>query len=180
MPCDARPRLTRADLVDWEIGELVMRLRLPDNWRDRLEELADHREEKENIEGKRKRLQGELVSLRKQHQWGHISDKEYLRERGEVQAQLDALRPPERPAIEAAGETLETLGAVWATAPKKLQAAMLKTIFEEVRVDLSGRRLACVKPWPPFVPLFRMDGLSEKEGCFYVDEEEGQEAGSAG
>ena len=108
---------------------------------------------------------------------GDYSKAEYNRRKADLQAQLDALRPPERPAIEAAGETLETLGEVWVEAPKRLRAEMLKTIFEEVRVDLSRRRLACVKPWPPFIPLFRMDGLSEKEGCFYV-EEEGEEARS--
>ena len=32
-------------------------------------------------------------------------------------------------------------------------------------IDVAARRLVCVKPYPPFVPLFRMDGLSEKEGC---------------
>jgi hypothetical protein len=29
-----------------------------------------------------------------------------------------------------------------------------------------------LKPYPPFVPLFRMDGLKEKEECFYVGEED--------
>lgn len=68
--------------------------------------------------------------------------------------------------------------AVWAGAPKRLQATMLKTIFEEVRVDVAGRRIVCAKPYRQFAPLFRMDGLKEKEGCFYVREEE-QEAGPA-
>lgn len=36
-----------------------------------------------------------------------------------------------------------------------------------------------VKPYPQFVPLFRMDGLEGTEdGGFYVNEEEGQETGS--
>ena len=56
---------------------------------------------------------------------------------------------------------------------------MLRAIFESVVIDVADRRLVCVKPNPPFAPLFRMDGLSEKEGCFYV-EEEGEEAGSKG
>jgi hypothetical protein len=29
-----------------------------------------------------------------------------------------------------------------------------------------------VKPWPPFAPLFRMDGLEEKDGHFYVERKE--------
>ena len=80
---------------------------------------------------------------------------------------------PQQPAIEEAGETLEELGAVWAGAPKKLQRDMLKVIFEAITVDISGQQLVCVKPHAPFVPLFRMDGLEEKEdGYFYPLEEE--------
>jgi hypothetical protein len=49
---------------------------------------------------------------------------------------------------------------------------MLKVIFEAIFVDVAARRLVCVKPWPPFLPLFRMDGLEERDGCFYVQEKE--------
>ena len=41
-------------------------------------------------------------------------------------------------------------------------------IFEAVYVDVLGERLVCVKPYPQFAPLFRMDGMEEKkDGCFY-------------
>ena len=75
--------------------------------------------------------------------------------------------------------TLESLGAEWLGAPKRIQQSMLREIFEAVIVDVLGQRLVCVKPYPPFVPLFRMDGLEEKEdGCFYC--EEWEEARSEG
>ena len=48
---------------------------------------------------------------------------------------------------------------------------MLCCIFEAIFVDVAACRLVCVKPYPPFVPLFRMDGLEEKaNGCFYYKE----------
>ena len=57
---------------------------------------------------------------------------------------------------------------------------MLRVIFEAVYVDVLGKRLVCVKPYPQFAPLFRMDGLEEMEDeCFY-HEEEGTEARSEG
>jgi hypothetical protein len=46
----------------------------------------------------------------------------------------------QQPDIEEAGETLEELGAVWASAPKKIQREMLKVIFEAVHVDVLGGR----------------------------------------
>ena len=38
--------------IDAQVAELVSRLVLPKDWRDRLEELAEHQEERENVEGK--------------------------------------------------------------------------------------------------------------------------------
>jgi hypothetical protein len=103
---------------------------------------------------------------------GDLSEGEYRRRKVDLQAQLDALQTPERPEVEQAGETLETLGQEWANAPKKHKRDMLHCIFEAIYVDVEAKRLVCVKPYPPFVPLFRMDGLEEKEdGCFYPAED---------
>lgn len=58
---------------------------------------------------------------------------------------------------------------------------MLRVIFEAVYVDVLVLKLVCVKPSPPFVPLFTMDGLEEREdGSFYCEEDgEGGSEGSA-
>jgi hypothetical protein len=56
---------------------------------------------------------------------------------------------------------------------------MLRLIFEGIYIDMIEKRLVCVKPYPQFAPLFRLDGLREKEGYFYVEEED-QEARSEG
>jgi len=50
------------------------------------------------------------------------------------------------------------------------------TLFEAVIIDPLERQPICVKPYPQFAPLFRMDGMEEDDGCFYWNEE-GQEAG---
>jgi hypothetical protein len=100
-----------------------------------------------------------------------ISEAEYRRSKADIQAQLDALRVPDSPAVEEAGETLQSLGAEWATAPRKHKRDMLNCIFELLTVDVKARKLLCVEPYPPFVPLFRLDGLEEKgNGCFYYEE----------
>ena len=46
---------------------------------------------------------------------------------------------------------------------------MLRAIFQELVVDVTERRLVSIRPWPPFIPLLEMDGLTQKEGCFYVE-----------
>jgi site-specific DNA recombinase len=176
--CRAGGRYVPAEVIDDQVAELVKRLRLPEDWRERLEEMSQHREEKDQVEGKRRYLQGKLRRLRELYLDDDIGRPEYDRRKADLKAQLDALQVPAQPAVEDAGETLETLGAEWAGAPKRYQHEMLKVIFESVSVDVSGQRLVCVKPHPPFVPLFRMDGLEEREdGCFYLAEEEARSQG---
>lgn len=42
-----------------------------------------------------------------------------------------------------------------------------------IYIDMNEQRQVCVKPSPPFTPLFRVDGMEEKEdGCFYYEEDE--------
>ena len=169
--CPSQSRFLRVEELDAQIADLVKRLQLPLDWRDRLEELAEHHEEQENIEGKRRYLKSKLRRLRDLYLEGDYSKPEYDRQKAELQTQLDSLRTPEQPEVEHAGETLESLGAQWAGALKKYQREMLRVIFEAIYVDTVTRELVSVKPYTPFVPLFRMDGLEEKEdGCFHYEE----------
>ena len=102
---------------------------------------------------------------------GDHTKTDYRRLKAGLQAELDSLKEPDAPQVEAAGETLEGLAEAWEGAPVRLRREMLLTIFQEVRADVAARHVHCVKPWPPFLPLFRMDGLQEKHGCFYVEKE---------
>jgi hypothetical protein len=155
--------------VEEQIADLVRQLQLPEDWRERLKELSDHQEEREDVECKRRYLRNRLRRLRDLYLDGDFTKAEYDRRKADLQSQLDLLQVPEQPAIKQAGETLESLGAEWASAPKKYQREMLLVIFEEAYVDTKTSELVSVKPYPQFVPLFRMDGLEEKEdGRFYL------------
>ena len=44
--CSATSRKVRTFYLDAQIAEIVTRLSLPDDWRERLEELANHREDR--------------------------------------------------------------------------------------------------------------------------------------
>jgi hypothetical protein len=171
--CPAGGEFAPAEEIDAQVAKLVSRLVLPDDWRERLEELSEHQEERENVEGKRRYLEGKLRRMKFLFmEEGDLSEGEYRRRKVDLQAQLDALQIPDTPEVEQAGETLESLGQEWANAPKKYRRDMLSCIFEAIYVDVEAKRLLCVKPYPPFVPLFRMDGLEEKEdGCFYPAED---------
>jgi len=104
---------------------------------------------------------------------GDLSRGEYDRRRAELQGELAGLRDPDAGRVEQAGATLEGLAMAWQVAPVARRARLLKEVFAQIWVDLGARRVVAVKPWPSFVPLFRMDGLEEREeGVFYVRETE--------
>jgi hypothetical protein len=110
-----------------------------------------------------------------------MGEGEYWRRKADLQAQADALRTPETPELNWAGETLESLGQEWANAPPANRRDMLRCIFEVIVVEVEAEKLTCVKLHPPFVPLFRTDALEEKEdGCFIWEEgQAGRQGGKA-
>ena len=63
--------------MDREVTRLVSRLRLPEDWRGRLAELANHHEERQAVEGKRHYLDGKLRRLRDLYLEG-ISESKYI------------------------------------------------------------------------------------------------------
>ena len=169
--CAAAGKVIRADLLEAQIADLVARIRLPADWRGRLEALAAEREGVPDPARQRAHLQEKARRLRELYLDGEYSRAEYDRRRAEIRTGLAELEIPDRAATLQAGELLAGFGATWAAAPERLQAEMLRTIFESVVVDMRRRRLVCVRPWPVFAPLFRLDGLKEREGCFYVERE---------
>ncbi len=77
MDCSTDGQFAPADEIDAQVTALIRRLRLPDDWRERLAELAGHREERENVDGKRSYLKGKLRRLRApvpggRHQQGRV------------------------------------------------------------------------------------------------------------
>jgi site-specific DNA recombinase len=174
--CPAAGRHVRQDMVDPQVEALVKQVRLPDDWRDRLGELAEHRADVDQVEDKRKYLQGRLRRLRDLYLDGDFSKAEYDQRRADLKAELDALRTPEAPAIEQAAETLQSLADIWDGASLRIRRDMLRTIFEGIYVDMLNGQVVCVKPFAPFVALFRMDGLEEREDGRFYPREEGKEA----
>jgi site-specific DNA recombinase len=180
LACASSVRTVQTKPLDDQIGELVSRLCLPEDWRARLAELDGQRPDRGQAERQRRALQGKLKRLREVYVDGDLSRGEYDRRRAELQGELAGLRDPDADRVEQAGATLAGLAEAWQDAPAEIRAQMLRAIFEEIRVDLGARRVVAVKPWPPFVPLFRMDGLEEREtGVFYVRDAE-REARSEG
>jgi DNA invertase Pin-like site-specific DNA recombinase len=106
----------------------------------------------------RRRLEGRLAALRKQHGWGHVDDATYLRERSEVEAMLAALPDPStlvsfdrhRAVVLDMAEALEVLHDV----ERKRVVALF---VEELRTD---GRIRWAAPFRPFFALAAGAGVS--------------------
>ena len=174
--CEAAGLHVDQRVLDAKVSAVVERLALPDDWRERLEELVEDRPEREDLDAKRRYIQGRLRRLREVYVDGDLGRTEYARRRDELRAQLVALEEPEPSEVEHAAETLETRGTEWAGASKRLRRAMLRVIFEGIYCDMIERRVVYVRPYPAFVPLFRMDGMEQREDGNFYPKEDGQQA----
>jgi len=163
--CPAGGEFAPARAIDAQVAKLVSWLVLPEDWRGRLAELTEHREERENVEGKRRYLQGKLRRLRFLFlDEEDMNEGEYRRRKADLQAQLDALRTPETPEIEQAGETLESLGQEWAHAPKKYKHDMLRCIFEAI-FRRGGPKVSLRQTLPTLCATFQNGWTGGKAFC---------------
>jgi hypothetical protein len=170
--CPAAGSHVVASAIEAQVVEYVRHLRLPEDWRSRLVELANQVEERSQVEGRYRYLESKLRRVRELYVEGDFEKPEYIRRKSDIEAQLAFLQMPEPPAVESAASLLEGLAEVWDRADRATQHEALRAMFAAIRVDVLERKLVSVQPHRDFLPLFRLDGLEEKEdGCFYYRED---------
>lgn len=169
--CPVAGRSVQTQPLDAQIGDLIARLVLPDDWREHILSLIESEDRRAEIERERARLAEKQRRLQRSYLEVEIDEATYRRDRAETQTQLDALVIPAVPDVVAAGQFLESLAHVWAEATQAERRDILKGLLERVFVDVAGARIVCVEPQPSFVALFRqVPTLKERDGCFYLAE----------
>ena len=94
--CEAGGQFADARPIEAQLLDLINRLTLPDDWRERLQELTEHREERGKTEGKRQYLTGKIRRLRDLYLEGDFDKAEYNQRKADLQTQLDALEGTRR------------------------------------------------------------------------------------
>lgn len=162
----------RTEEIDQQVGAIVRRLQLPENWQKDLAEMVEEDEDWETLGNRRARLVAERRRLKRAWVRGDYADDEdiYQQELRRVREELAEL--PSRADLEAMGhaaDVIEELWEVWDEAEKKDRRDLLRLVLREVKVDVPQGRLATLKPYPVFVPLFReMAWLQEVDfGVFH-------------
>lgn len=174
--------------IDEQVSELVTRLHLPEDWRDRLDaKLRQERSSPRKAGSAASRLgelERKLARAKELYIDGDLTREAYDERKWALEKERDLLEEEaELYEIEAgdllkAGEILATLHEDWENTSLNHRNKMLKLIFEAVYVDSIKQELVAVVPNPEFVALFRMDGLEESEdGRFYLEPESGSAPG---
>ena len=118
--------------------------------------------------GQGERLRRALENLRKQHQWGDISDDEYRREREIIMRQLKvhttAVKPTHLPNLERAANFLEDLPALWLHpgVTHEEREALVRQVF--LRITIAGKEFVDIEPKPEYAPLFATMVTAQKVG----------------
>lgn len=168
--CPKPSAWVREEALGAQFEQIVCQFRLPEDWRTRLCELVNSNGKHKNAETDRRALNERLARIKQQHEWGDLSDAEYLRKRNEIKAALADLQVPEMAAIVNAADYLQNMASVWEAATEEERRELTLGILDEVTCDPETRRLKSLRPKPAFRLLFRqIKGLVERDGVFEFD-----------
>jgi hypothetical protein len=94
--CQRKPRSRSVSALVDQMAERVMpHLKLDASWKTRIIAALKAQEPEKHDQAQQDRLQPAMGNLRKQHQWGDLSDLEYRREREPLERQLKLVARPQ-------------------------------------------------------------------------------------
>jgi len=158
-------------VIEQQITEIINGLELPEDWRHRIEELVNSREETRNVEQERARLQEKLRRLKSAYLEVIIDEEEFRRGKAEVEEALARLQPCPIAKIEVSIKDLKVMRSAWQSATKEERSEIIATLFEAIHCDPVEKRLVALKPKEAFVPLLGEIGLlPEDGGRFYMEQ----------
>jgi hypothetical protein len=143
-------------------------LKLDATWKSRIIAVLRSDEPQQEERGQGERLRRALENLRKQHQWGGLSDDEYRREREIITRQLKVHtatgKPTHLPNLERAANFLEDLPALWLHpgVTHEEREALVQQVFRRITID--GKDFVDIEPEAEYVPLSATMVTAQKVG----------------
>jgi hypothetical protein len=135
-------------------GEIIASIRLPDDWKQRIELMSGDADQREAILKEREVIQERMRRLRRLYQDLLIEDDEYKVEYERLQTKLAGLVLPNSPHLFQAAEYLENLGMLWEAAALEEQQAITRILLKAMYVDVNEERIVAIEPLPVFRVLF--------------------------
>lgn len=148
-----------ADDIEAQIGDIMMKVRLPSDWQVRaLELLGDTAEKRHATTTRREAITLEMSRAKTLFMLGDIDEAEYKARRARSQEKLSELRPP--PAnenLERAARVLKDFGKTWGVASLTQREKMLHLLLN--RVYMKSGSIVAIEPLTDFYPLLKTAGF---------------------
>ncbi|MCP4535876.1 MAG: recombinase family protein [Chloroflexi bacterium] len=154
----------RAEVLHRQIEVIVRELHLPAGWQEELEQ-AMVEENVPSLQSRRARL----VALRRRLKEGYLrgdfkEDEDiYQRELARVRRELEQIPTEEdRYRVRQVVQLLDDRTGVWDKADAADLGNLIQLMLREVQVDVIQGRLFFLRPYAPFIPLFRSHPLLQE------------------
>ncbi len=154
--CEHAGKSIRMDRADQQVLDILKSLRLPLNWQEIIENTASEMSIGHQVEKERQKIRRQLRRLGEIYQDGIITQKEYVRQRDTLQAQLMALIVPDDATLMEYGLQIEQLGPYLKEATEAEKAEISHLLLEAVYFDLESGQIVRLKSKPDFLHIFHL------------------------
>jgi site-specific DNA recombinase len=165
--CPSAGGAITCQIPDEQMGRIISAIELGPRWQQQVLAIISVKDEVERVKEQRLRVKDKLKRLGKAFVDGVYDEKEYQRQRRQLELELEFLVVPEADAAEEAGKLIQQLPDLWEGATLGERRQLLLTMLDAVYVDAKEeRRIVGLKPKPAFQALFQI--ATTKEGSDVV------------
>ncbi len=140
--------------IHWYLENFV----IPQDYQHRI--LEAHRKLQsayDNSANQKTALQARSTRIKDLYKWGDITREDYLKERDDIQKQLQRLSPQEDQAnqLQQLAHFLSNVADAWDEAAQEQRNKLAKTLFDQIWVE--DGKIAAVKPRPQLEQFFKIN-----------------------
>ena len=140
--------------IEWYLANFI----IPEDYQKKILE-AHHKLEKSysETESSEERLKASLKRLKEQYRWGHISQREYLKNYKEIEYQLRQLTPSKngQEELEQLARFLANVANAWREANQEHRNKLACCLFQKVWIR--DKEVITVRPQPELKPFFDLN-----------------------
>lgn len=152
--CSVPGKMVRADDLEEQWSDIVAAIKLPDDWKPRIEQMSGDADQRESVLRERDEVQEKMRRLKRLYKDLLIDDDEYKAEQERLQTQLSSLVLPNSPHLFKAAEYLENLGMLWEAATLAEKRDLTRLLLKAMYVNVEESRVVAIEPLPVFRVLF--------------------------
>jgi site-specific DNA recombinase len=155
---DCRQKSASLDVYEEQIREYIATFNIPDDYQAKI--LEAHKKLQDSFsdsEKERQKLESRLERIKELYKWGDLDRDEYLKEKSEIQRQLQLHTPLESSAktLERLANFLVNVAEAWDEAKQEQRNKLARCLFQEVWVK--DKQVLAVRPQPELAPFFKLN-----------------------